>query len=205
VEKRKPGRPVGTTKTLRADEALMRRAAAAMVREKHLKFSTALRDLGVSDGKDLARLRKRWKPIGDTYLEHALAEIRADQTIGQNVAEILRIAGVFDFARVIGQTLTKNRVSNRLVEIARSAENGWQGRDTSNLPFDPNDLDAIVEAIVHLETRDRSVDDALHQKEKTNEPLSDAQQMYLMAVALHATALNQFEVDKQNDEDRPKR
>ena len=56
-----------------------------------------------------------------------------------------------------------------------------------------------------MELRDRRIDTALEEKKTTNEPLSDAEQMYLMAVALHAMALNQFEVDKQNDKDRPKR
>lgn len=205
MEKRKPGRPVGTTKTLRADEALMRRAAAEMAREKHLKFSTALRDLGVVEGKDLARLRKRWKPIGDTYLEHARAEIRANQTFGENLSVFLRIADVVEDVQTMEQTLTDNRFVSRLSEIVQNAESVRRGREATQPPFDPKDLDAVVAEIVRMEVRDRRIDAALDEKKTTNEPLSDAEQMYLMAVALHATALNQFEVDIQNDQDRPSR
>ena len=200
VEKRRPGRPIGTTKTLHADEALMRHAAAEMVRENHLRFSTALRGLGVAEYKDLARLRKRWKIVGDTYLAHARTEMRADQTIGQNLLELFRFLGVFEGVRAIGQTLRDSRLLPRLREITQSADSAGPGRDAMELPFDPKDLNATIVAIVRMEARDRSFDDALHQKEETNEPLSSAEQMYLMAVALHAMALNQFELDEQNDQ-----
>lgn len=201
VEKRRPGRPAGTTKTLSADTALMRRAAAAMVREKHLKFSTALRDLGVVENKDLARLRKRWKLVGDTYLVNARAEIRANQTIGENLADLLPIAEIFEFVQTMEQTLTDNCFVPRLHEIVQRANSVRRDREAIQAPFDPKDLDVVVAEIVRMEVRDRRIDTALDEKNTTNEPLSDAEQMYLMAVALHAMALNQFEVDKQNDKD----
>ncbi len=175
-----------------------------MARERHLKFSTALRGLGIVETKDLARLRKRWNSAGESYLEHARAEMRADQTIGENLSGLLQIAGVLEGLQAVGQTLRDHRLLPRLREIAQTADNARQGKASKQLPFDPTDLNAAIDAIVRMEARDQSRDDALRQKEDTNESLSDAERMYLMAVALHAMALNQFEVDEQNDQSRLK-
>lgn len=202
VKKRKRGRPVGTTKTLREDQGLMRRAAAKMVREKHLKFSTALRGLGVSENKDLARLRKRWNVDRDTYLTNARAELRADQTVGEYLSEVLPLAGIFDGVQKMGRALEDSRLLPRLREIAGIAASVRSGKTVVQAPFDPEDMDALLVAITRLEGRDLNLDDTLLKKEKMNDPLSEAEQMYLMAVTLHAMALNQFEVEKQYDEDR---
>ena len=118
AEKRRRGRPAGSATTLQADEALMRRAAVEMVREKHLKFSTALRGLGINESKDLARLRKRWNKVGEIYLENARTEMRENQTIGQNLAELLPIVEIVKMVQGIDETLKSNRLVARLGEIA---------------------------------------------------------------------------------------
>ena len=69
--KRRPSRPRGAAPFRAADEALLRQAAVALVHQDVANLTAFLRDHDVVQDKDLARLRGRWREIGDALLAEA--------------------------------------------------------------------------------------------------------------------------------------
>ncbi|SCY83095.1 hypothetical protein SAMN05660710_02957 [Paracoccus tibetensis] len=74
---RRPGRPLGSAPFRAADEALLRDAAGALVRQDVSNLTVFLRDHDVNQEKDLARLRARWRDIGDALLAEAASSATA--------------------------------------------------------------------------------------------------------------------------------
>lgn len=69
--KRPPGRPAGSAPYKAEDEALLRKAACALVENNALTLTAVLRACDVTREKDLARLRARWRQVGPAFLDDA--------------------------------------------------------------------------------------------------------------------------------------
>lgn len=91
--KRRPGRPRGTAPFRAADEALLRQAADALVCQDAANLTAFLRDHDVTLDKDLARLRARWREIGNSLLAKAAgsATARVRQCVNLVIADVDRI------------------------------------------------------------------------------------------------------------------
>lgn len=192
--KKRPGRPRGSAPFKAQDEALLRTAARDLAAEPGLNLTFLLRELRVTEEKDLSRLRRRWNCAGSTYLREARREL-------DTAREKHPLFALTAFLKKLDERSTSpsdlGPVRHMLAELIKTTHasddsrrvewDNWLGSTLSSLPAPAS---KPVVAIARFERRYRRMDKSLLRATEADRPsLSDGDRAYVLAVLLYERAL----------------
>ncbi len=124
MDKRKRGRPPGSSWRNEPDLAVMMKAAGIMAASGDERLTPSLRQLGVTSESDQRRLRRKWDAAGPHLLLDARNRLRPPYTPRQKLVtdpEVLRsIEGVRAFLR--GESAVQKQIAEASQNFVRTVE-----------------------------------------------------------------------------------
>lgn len=200
--RRRRGRPQGSSQFAESDQVALQKLADTIVRDRRIRPTSVMRDLGYKSSAEIRRLQSKWRARRDPLL--AEAQQRLDATPPQTLLDWLVAASaeVSRVARVLTNSPLVHALRKSLDEESRRRIARKEMDVTSSSPIRGWNAEKIGEAIERFDRRQYQSSEGLTADipdDATLESMPWSLRLHLMSLVLHEMALDARDQEASND------